>query len=192
MKKILFLFAILSMFSSAHAASKNWDILPSRSKINFSAKSDGSEINGYFNKFGGIILFDREDLMRNKIVIDIDVTSLDTSLKEATQLLATKDWFDFAKYPQAKFSSQKILPTPDGKYRCSGTLKIKDKEVPLTFDFSFEEYSKTEARAVGSFTLKRSDFGIGNKDEKKAEGVKDEVVVKFSVTAIPRDLKVGI
>jgi len=193
MKKLLTLIAAISLFSSAHAANpKNWDILPSHSKIEFFAKQGETEISGSFKKFSGLISFDAKNLVSSKIVVDIDVTSLDTSFQNAAELLSQKEWFDFAKYPKAKFTSQTIVAIPENKYRCSGTLKIKGKEVPATFDFAFEKYSSDEARALGTLIIKRTDFDIGNKDEKLAEGVKDDVLIKFNVTAIPYDLKVGI
>jgi len=193
MKKILVFLATISIFSSAQAAiPKNWDILPSHSKIEFFAKQGDTEISGSFQKFSGLISFNPKDLVSSKIVVDIDVISLDTSLQNATELLSQKEWFNFAKYPKAKFTSQKIAALPENKYRCSGLLKIKGKEVPVTFDFAFEEYEKDEARALGTLTIKRTDFDIGAADEKAAEGVKDDVLIKFSVTAIPHDLKIGI
>jgi len=60
---------------------------------------------------------------------------------------------------------------------------LKGKSLPITLDFVLEEFSKNKARAVGSTTIKRSTFEIGDKDPKKANGVKEEIAVTFTINA---------
>ena len=65
-----------------------------------------------------------------------------------------------------------------------GDLTLKGKTLPFGFDFFFEELSPQSASVNASFVLKRSDFAIGDKDPKKANDVKDDVIVKFVLNAV--------
>jgi polyisoprenoid-binding protein YceI len=182
MKKILIFLATISIFSSASAATK-WQISPAESKIEFSVNQSGSEITGSFKKISGDIFFDKTDLKNSKVDVTIDLTSVNTSLSNATTMLLQKDWFFTTKFPKAKFTANKFTKISENKFRTDGILEIKDHKVPTSFEFSFDEFLATKAKAVGSLKLSRSAFDVGNKDEKLAEGVKDEVAVKISISA---------
>lgn len=187
MKKIFFLLYIFSFFSPISglkaAEIKRWEAIPGQSKIEFQANQDGTEINGSFKKFVAEIFFDKNNLKQSRVTITIDLNSLQSSFSDALNMLSAKEWFDLAKFPQAKFTSKNFEKISENKFRSLGSLQLKEKTLPIAFDFSFNQYSATQAQAVGSFILKRSDFGVGNKDEKLAHGVKDEVIVKFLITA---------
>lgn len=182
MKRILLLLSII--FSSPAQAATTWSILFDQSKIEFLANQDGTEISGFFKKFSGEIFFDKADLKNSKVAIDIDLTSLSSSFGSAVTELPKQNWFYTAKFPRAKFTSEKFTKISENKFRSAGFLEMKGVKIPLTFDFFFEEYSTKKAKASGSFFLSRSQFGIGSKDEKAADGVKDTVTVKFSIRAV--------
>ena len=78
-----------------------------------------------------------------------------------------------------------ITRISDTTYVASGTLTIKGKATPISINFNFPEYSETmgKATATGSFAIKRSDFNIGDRDIKKANGVREDVVINFTIKA---------
>ncbi len=189
MKKVflrLLTFVWLTFFiTSESEAAKltSWDITSGLSNIEFVAIQDGSKINGSFKNFSGEILFDKTLLHESKIRIEIDLNSISMSFKEAVDTLKSEDWFDTRIFPKVIFQSKKISKISDDKFHVDGVLNMKGMESRVSFDFSFKEFSKNNAKAVGGFSLKRSGFGVGNADEKKANGVRDDVMVKFAITA---------
>ncbi len=183
MKKLLMTAAAFIVANSAQAAENlAWKIVPAQSKIEFKVLQDKSTINGSFKKFDGKINFDKNQLAKSKVTIDIDTSSVNVSMSEAASTIQSPDWLSTKAFPKATFSADKF--NLSGKtYRADGILTIKGKAVPTTLEFTFDEYSTTKAHAVGKALIKRNAFAIGNSDVKKANGVKDEVEINFVVTA---------
>lgn len=189
MKKIAVLFATLILFSApvkAHQL-KEWDIIPSESRINFFVRQNNLDITGYFKKFSGKILFDKFNLQKSKVTIFIDLASINTSVKEASETLREEAWFYTEKFPQAKFTSDRFTKISSNQFNVAGFLQMKDYKVPVSFDFTLSEYSSRKAQAKGFVKLLRSNFDIGNKNEELAHGVKDEVTVEISISALAKE-----
>lgn len=189
MKKTLIISAIsLTIFclnfSASAAEIMPWKIIPAQSKLEFKAIQDGAAVNGSFKKFGGKINFDKNQLAKSEVVIEVDTSSIAVSLNEALGTLQTVEWLSIKAFPQATFAAKKFsVASGKDAFRADGTLTIKGKAIPTTLEFALEEYSATKARAVGKVKIKRSAFGVGNADEKKANGVKDDVEISFVVNA---------
>ena len=93
-------------------------------------------------------------------------------------------WFDVKLFPQAIFTSNKLVKTGDKTYQADGTLTIRDKMVPVILNFTLEEYSDHKAKVKGSTVLKRSDFGLARGDWAKTDSLKDDVKVEFVLTTM--------
>lgn len=183
MKKLITITSLFLFSLSAFAADvASWKIIPTQSKIDFKVSQDGSNIVGYFKKFDGKINFDKNQLAKSKVAIDVDMSSVAVSLAEAGGTVQSPEWLSVKAFPKATFVADKF--TSKGKsFRADGILTIKEKAVPTSLEFSFEEPSTNKARATGKVIIKRSSFGIGNSDVKKANGVGDEVEISFVVNA---------
>jgi polyisoprenoid-binding protein YceI len=198
-----------------------WKIIAQKSKLEFKATRDSSPIKGSFKKFDGQINFDKNQLTKSKIQIDVDTSSVEISYAEAEPVLKGKDWLSIKAFPTATFISNSItLVAKDSlskiddaanfsvntnglmslkdaaktnknsqnvtkplTYRANGTLNIKGKKVPATIEFIFDDSLQTQASATGKLTIQRSVFGIGNGDPKRANGIKDEVEITFTINA---------
>jgi len=207
---------------NAPATMAEWKIIAQQSKLEFKASRDNSPITGSFKKFDGQITFDKNQLSKSKIQIDVDTSSVEISYSEADATLRGKDWLSVKAFPIATFTSNSItLVSGDplnkmsdtanfsGKtngmmsmhdaakkgdgtssntskpttYRANGSLSIKGKKVPATIEFVLNENSQTTASATGKLKIQRSAFGIGDRDVKKANGVKDDVEITFTINA---------
>ncbi len=167
-----------------NAITPEWKILTDRSKINFQATQDMSAINGSFKKFDGTIIFDPSDLLHSNVAIEIDTTSVDISFFEAVETLKGEVWLGTKLFPKASFISNNFIALQGkNQFRSQGKLTLKGKTVPVLLDFSLDEYSKTNAHMSGTATIKRSAFEVGERDPRKANGVKDEVVVTVDLYA---------
>ncbi len=183
MKFLLTAIALLLYSSNSFAVVKQWQIIADQSKLEFVANQAGSDVKGSFKKFSGEILFDKNALNASKVNIEIDLSSVFTSSSETVETLKSKDWLDIKSFVKATFKSEKFSKISENKFSTTGILTIKNKAVPVKLEFEFKEYSASQAKAVGTATLNRNDFGIGNKDEKLANGVKGVVKVNFEIVA---------
>lgn len=183
MKKLLSIFAAILFVSSANAAEvSSWKIVSAQSKLEFRVAQDSSTITGSFKKFDGKINFDKDQLTKSKVAIEIDISSISISLADALGTVQSPEWLSSKAFPKATFTAEKFSAAGKG-FKAEGNLNLKGKSVPASVEFSFEEYSATKAKAVGKAVIKRTAFGVGNADVKKANGVKDEVEINFVVSA---------
>lgn len=174
--------AILITFTAGAAEVPAWKINPAQSKIEFKVMQDASTITGSFKKFDGKINFDKAQLAKSKVAIDIDITSITLSFADAIATAQSQEWLATKTFPKATFVAEKFSAAKQG-FRADGNLTIKGKTVPVVLEFSFDDYSTNKAKAIGKAMIKRSAFGVGNSDVKKANGVKDEIEVSFVLTA---------
>jgi polyisoprenoid-binding protein YceI len=161
-----------------------WKIIPEKSLLEFKVNQDNSSVHGSFKRFSGKIYFDKNQLNKSKIAIDIDTSSVATSFAESLEILKSKTWLSVENFPNASFKAEKFTAISGGKsFRADGKLTIKGKSTPLSLEFVLEEYSANNAKAVGKAKIKRSSFEIGDRDPKKANDLKDEVEINFVVSA---------
>lgn len=161
-----------------------WGIVENKSKIDFLVKQDKSEIKGNLKKFSGIINFEANDLKNSQVEIKIDMTSIDIAFAQALELVKTAPWLAVKIYPEAIFKANKFTNLSGKKqFMAHGNLTIKGKTVPVDFEFTFKELTKSNANLIGKAIIKRSDFDIGNKDPKKANDVANEVEINVELEA---------
>ncbi|MGR3615243.1 MAG: YceI family protein, partial [Paracoccaceae bacterium] len=93
------------------------------------------------------------------------------SLGSVTVQAMGADFFDGAQYPAAQFQAD-IARIDDG-YVATGTLKIRDKALPVSLPFTLNIVDGI-ATMQGQLEVNRMDFDIGL-------GVKDEASLALSV-----------
>lgn len=140
--------------------------------------------NDYFGIFGdatGTLELDPAQPARAKVEMTIPLTHITTASRELTEHLKTADFFDSAKYPEAKFVSRAVKA--DGtNYEIEGDLTLKGRTLPVTLKARFVGAGvnpMTKARTVGfhaTTTLKRSAYGI----DYALPMVSDEVALDIS------------
>ncbi|KTD49374.1 putative YceI-like family protein [Legionella rubrilucens] len=166
------------------ASVPQWIIVPDQSQLSFTATQNDAPVSGQFKTFSGQIFVDPLDLASSRIDIVVDMNSVYASYAELKETLITADWFNVQFFPQAEFKAQGIQQLLDGTYQTTGTLKIRDKTVPVTLTFKAEQLSADKGIVEGSTVIKRSLFGVGQGEWSSTEEVKDEVTVRFKVVAI--------
>ncbi len=164
------------------AAVPDWKIDSKQSTITFTATQNSAPVSGKFTSFKGQIQFSPEQLSASKVTISIDMNSINTSYAAIADTLKTEDWLSVKIFPQAVFKSNKVTKIADNTYLAEGNLSIRDKTQAVGIKFDVDQFSKDKAHAKGSFTLKRTPFGIGQGDWSNTDEIKDEVNVKFDLT----------
>ena len=178
---LLMLMLSISAFVNAAPA---WQIDRNNSMITFSAVQNNSPISGTFTLFMGDINFDPAELKTSHVQITVSTGSVTTSYQEVQETLKTAEWFNIKLFPDAIFKADKFTQTGNNTFQANGTLTLRDKTLPVTLAFVLEEYSKTKAVVKGTTTIKRTQFGVGQGEWSKTDGVKDDVQVNFKLVAI--------
>lgn len=178
---LIFIFTI--SFLPTIATAFEWHIVPDKSSLHFKAIQNNAPVTGEFKTFTGNIDFDQQALNKSHIEITVDTASVTTSFKDVADALKTAEWFDVKAFPKATFSAKDFKKINDKNYEANGTLTLRDKTLPLKLHFTFEKYSDKEAVVTGRAILKRTEFGVGQGEWKKTDGVKDDVEINFKIEA---------
>lgn len=158
-----------------------WAIVPEQSHLTFNATQNGAAFEGHFDKFAGMIVFDGMNLAASKLDITIDTGSVGTGAPDRDAELPKPDWFDVAKFPQARFVTNGFKMNSPTSFVAHGELTIRDKTVPVDLPFTLIIDDKTKtAHAMGEVVVKRLDFGIGWAD---TATVGADVTIKVDITA---------
>src|SRR5260370_22518823 len=86
-------------------------ISPDNSKVEFVAAKVTRSHNGSFKQFAGTIDLVSKKVEDSRVTIDIQTNSVVTDEPDLTKHLQTPDFFDVAKFPEATFTSTKIVPS---------------------------------------------------------------------------------
>ncbi|HKJ95135.1 MAG TPA: YceI family protein [Gammaproteobacteria bacterium] len=137
-----------------------WQVNGTDSRIAFTATQQGGEFTGRFRRFDADVRFAADALSQSRIVVRIDVTSLDTGSTRRDRAVAGPDWFDFSQYPEARFTSDTISRAANGTFQANGKLTIKGTSRSVTVPLSWRR--EGDRASLGThFTIDRTDFSVG-------------------------------
>jgi len=188
MKRLLALFAVLSIAASSQAAVEVYKIDTTHSAINYSLRHILSKYTSSFTKLSGEITVDRDNLENSSVTATIDVANLTTDSEGRDKHIKSPDFFDTAKFPSATFKSKSWKKTGENTFDVTGDLTIKDvtKEVVLkTTLLGFGPGMRPGTLLSGweaTTTIKKSEFGLaGPAMLQKALG--DDVAITINIEA---------
>ena len=136
MKKTLSLLALALAAAGAQAQSATYMIEPTHTFVTFEALHFGTSTNrGRFDKKEGTVQLDRA-AKTGKVELSIDMTSINTGVAPFNSHLSSKDFFNVAEYPSAKFVGDKFTFDGDKVTAVDGTLTMLGKTNPVTLKAS--------------------------------------------------------
>ncbi len=147
-----------------------------------------SELVGRFDRFEGALDFDPKQPQAARLTVLVDTASIDLNLPKFEQDLRGPDWFDTAKFPQARFESRTIMITGEKTGRVIGDLTLHGVTAPVTLEVTFNggaDSLLTGHYTLGfaaSGTLTRSDFGLGAYAPAVGDQVTLEIHAEFQRT----------
>lgn len=168
----------------APAPAKEWKIDYAHSRLGFTGKQGDIAFEGRFARYIASIAFDPAHPEQGKITAAIDMTGATAGSPDRDQMLPQAEWFDAAKFPQARFTSTAIKKTGENAYEADGALALKGIEKKITLPFTLVKEGN-HWRADGKVTLVRGDFGIGSGDWADEKVVRAAVEVTVSLSATP-------
>ncbi len=134
--------------------------------VSFEIGHFGTSTNrGRFDKKDGKVQFDRAG-KTGKVEIVIDTTSINTGTPAFNQHLQSADLFDSAKFPTAKFVSDKFNFANDKVSDVTGTLTLLGKTQPVTLkatNFNCYDSPMIKREVCGGdfeTTIDRTQFGM--------------------------------
>jgi len=152
------------------AAATNWQIAEG-----YNIEFTSNDANGVFKTFKGTIVFDDVNPAASKFDVAIDVASINTGNGLQNKHAKSDEWFDAAKYPQIKYTSQKIVKAGTG-YQVTGELEVHGVKKPVVIPFSFQKTAKG-ATFTGTFGLNRNDYKLGKPGGDVGEQIKIDITV---------------
>jgi polyisoprenoid-binding protein YceI len=147
--------------------SAKWVYDFSHSKIGFSVRHFGiTETDGFFRKFEGSALSEKEDFSDLQVELTIDMNSIDTNDNQRDAHLKSGDFFEAEKFPVMNFKSTKLEMASQDNYKMYGDLTIKGVTKPVTLNMEFagivpkDPFGNTKAGFFISGKINRKDWGI--------------------------------
>ena len=165
------------------AGAESLNIDPSGSKVDWVASKVTKSHTGKFNQFTGKIDLVDGKPEASKVMVDIDLNSIESDNPKLTQHLKSADFFDVAKYPKATFTSTEIKPGGSGgaTHTVSGVLDLHGVKKTITFPAKVT-VGDSEVAVQAEFSLNRKDFAI-NYAGAADDLIRDNVLLKLDVKA---------
>ncbi len=186
MKKTLLVAALLAAAGVAQAETATYAVDPTHTFVTFEAKHFGtSTIRGRFDKKEGSVSLDKA-AKTGKAEITIDMTSVSTGVGPLDGHLKSKDFFNAAENPTAKFVGDKFTFNGDKVSTVAGTLTFLGKTQPATLTATnFNCYTNPMLKREvcgGDFetTITRSQFG----NSYGLPGIPDTIKLLIQVEAV--------
>ena len=129
--------ASLLIAGTAFAAPQSYEIDPAHSRVEFTIRHIVSKVTGNFAGFKGTINYDAAAVAGSSTNVEIDASTIDTNNDRRDNHLKSPDFFDVAKYPTLTFTSTKVVPGDEGKFKIQGTLTMHGITKPVTLDAAF-------------------------------------------------------
>jgi polyisoprenoid-binding protein YceI len=168
--------------SPATGQGQKYAITPQNSQIAFVGSKVTGSHNGSFGDFSGQVDYNGTP-EQSLVSINIKSDSITTDTPDLTKHLKTADFFDVAKYPEAKFVSTAIKAGGEGgaSHTVTGNLTLHGVTKSVTFPATIN-VTPDVATVDSTFSINRKDFGI-NYAGAADNAIRDNVVMTLKIRA---------
>ena len=144
-----------------------YKVEPAHTQIGFSISHLGfTNFAGSFAGASGTLQLDPAAPQRSHLAVVVTVGSITTTVPELSERLKGDQWFDTAHYPEASFTSTKIVRTGPRTAVIDGALILHGVSKPITLEAQLlgsgvnplDKAFTAGFEATG--TIKRSEFGM--------------------------------
>lgn len=154
------------------------------SSLAFASKYDGEAFAGTFPGFATTLSFDPANLATAKLDVTIPLTSAKSGNAERDETLLGGDFFNVARFAQARYSATKFRSLGGNRYAADGTLALRGVSKPVTLTFTWTPGAT--ATLAGKATVKRLDFNVGGGDWADTDTMPNEVAISTKVLLVPK------
>jgi polyisoprenoid-binding protein YceI len=169
-------------------ANETYQFDQARSTIGFRVHQFLGTTNGKFTQFSGSIDLDSQHPGHSSVSARIQVSSIDTGIKQRDDHLRSPEFFNVAKYREITFKSRSVKQTGPRSGDIMGDLMLHGVTKPVTLRVKLVTPVSDEARTRWEVTtepLKRRDFGLmfGSATE-TVSGISQDVAIKIDIEAV--------
>ena len=172
--------------NTAAVTAGTYNVDPAHTQVTWTLNHMGfSMLSGQFGAQGGTLTIDPAKPAAAKLDVTFAIDQLSVTAAPFANHLKSKDFFDAATYPTARFVSTAVVASGTGA-RITGNLTIKNVTKPVTIDATFvgagtnPMSKKLNFGFRGTTTIKRSDFGLGYATPVVADTVKLDINAAFT------------
>lgn len=166
--------------STAHAADY---VQAPGSTLTFATRYQGEVFTGRFPAFTTRLSFDPRSLGTARLDVAIPLAGAATGDRERDENLRGGDFFNVAKFPQARFVATKFRALGGNRFAADGQLTLRGVSRPVTLSFTWSPGATSVL--AGQATVKRLDFGVGGGDWADTGIIPNEVAVSTKVVFKP-------
>ena len=163
------------------AAATQWQMDRDASHLHFVARWEGNEVPGVFRQFDTRLELDRRAPEQGQLEVSVAITSADMDSSDINEGIAGSEWFDSARFPEARFTSTAIRAVGPERFEALGTLTLKGVTREVVVPFTLQE-NGAGAEMQGALQLQRTDFKIGTGEWAAGNVIGLEVDVRFRLT----------
>ena len=166
-----------------------WTIDPAHTHLEFAVRHLMiATVKGKFTAVQGTVTMEDENPETAQVAVTIGAASITTGVAQRDDHLRSPDFFDVARFPALTFRSKQVSREPDGSYRLTGELTIRETTREVELRVSAEGFVKDpwggyRAGFTASGVLRRSDFGITWNQLIEAGGVAVGDEVRLTIEA---------
>lgn len=186
MSKLAFAAVLLGTLTAAQAEPARYAIDPTHTFVHFEAGHFGtSTVRGRFDRKDGRVDIDRE-ARTGHAEISIDLDSVSTGVPPLDGHLKSRDFFNAAEFPSARFVGDRFVFDGDKVSEVGGQLSLLGKVRPATLKaVRFNCYTSPMLKREvcgGDFetTLRRSLYGM----DYGIPGIPDDIRVLIQIEAV--------
>lgn len=179
----------LSLPAAAMAAPASYTFDPNHTSVMWRTNHLGySTVTGKFTDISGTLIYDDKAPATSKLDVTIGTKAIATGLPKFEEHLHSKDFFDVANHPTARFVSTKVEPTGPNNARVTGDLTLLGVTKPVVLDVTLNKNAYNEmakAQVIGFSArgvVKRSEFGMGY----ALPAVSDDVPLEIEAEVTPK------
>ena len=174
--------ALVATMASAPAFAADYVQAPGSTLV-FASKYDGEVFTGKFASFTTTLSFDSAKLATSKLEVVIPLAGTSTGNGDRDSTLSGADFFNVAKFAQARYTATKFRSLGGNQYAADGSLSLRGVSKPVTLTFTWTPGAQPVLS--GKATVKRLDFGVGTGDWADTKTITNEVAVSTKVVFKP-------
>ena len=174
--------ALVAMMSATPAMAADYVQAPGSTLV-FASKYDGEVFTGKFAGFTTTMSFDPARLATSKLGVVFPLTGASTGNGDRDSTLASADFFNIAKFAQARYTATKFRALGGNQYAADGNLSLRGVSKPVVLTFTWTPGAQPVL--AGKATVKRLDFGVGTGDWADTGSIPNEVAVSTKVVLKP-------
>lgn len=153
------------------------------STLTFATTYQGEVFAGRFPAFSTRLSFDPAKPAGSRLDVTIPLAGAATGNDERDSTLRDADFFNVAKFPQARFVATGFRALGGNRYAADGRLTLRGVTRPVTLAFTWTPGATPVL--TGRATVKRLDFGVGGGDWADTSLIPNEVAISTKVVLRP-------